>query len=266
MTTHSASEDHNIPDIDLDEIRKITNEIHRYYKNINHLWEHKLKQPSEEYASKESNSEFFSSKSESFSEKILESQSNVAIVQEKKDRPKEQKLRRPSEELSLRESRVKYESSKSSASYKEKCFINESRIEPQQKIKVSKPSTFSSCSIPPIPLEMTFAEKLFALMDNRGMTSPQVYKAANLDKSLFSKITSDKNYSPSKETAISIALALCLNLRETIDLLERAGFTLSHSTMRDAAVEYCIKEKIFNVVKVNIILDELGCQPLSRGR
>ncbi len=115
-----------------------------------------------------------------------------------------------------------------------------------------------------IPMDMTFTEQLYHLMRQKGMSNPDVYKAANIDKSLLSRITSDKNYSPSKETAISIALALKLTLDEANDLLKRAGYSISHSIMRDAAIEYCFREKIYNVVEVNILLDKLNCAPLSR--
>ena len=117
-----------------------------------------------------------------------------------------------------------------------------------------------------IPLDMTFTEQLYHLMQKKGKTNAEVYKAALIDKSLFSRITSDKHYSPSKETAVAIALALELTLEEAQDLLKRAGFTLSHAILRDAAIEFCFREKIYNVVKVNIMLDNLNCAPLSRIR
>ncbi len=117
-----------------------------------------------------------------------------------------------------------------------------------------------------IPMDLTFSEQLFQLMRQKGMSSPEVYKAANIDKSLFSRITSNKNYSPSKETAVSIALALKLTLEEALDLLKRAGYTISHSDLRDAAIEFCFREKIYNVIEVNILLDKLNCAPLTRIR
>ena len=111
---------------------------------------------------------------------------------------------------------------------------------------------------------MTFSEKLSQLMEKYRMSSADVYKAGNVDKSLFSKLLSNPNYMPSKDTAIAIALAMKLSLEEAEDLIERAGYTLSHSIVRDIVLECCFKRKIFNVVEVNIILDQLGHKPLSR--
>ena len=112
--------------------------------------------------------------------------------------------------------------------------------------------------------DMTFAEKTSQLMSKSGMSSAEVYKAGNVDKSLFSKLLSNPEYKPSRDTAISIALALKLSLEEAEDLIGRAGFTLSHSMHRDIVLECCFKKRIFNVIEVNIILDRLGHKPPSR--
>lgn len=115
-----------------------------------------------------------------------------------------------------------------------------------------------------IGVDMTYCEKMRQLMQKYGMKSADVYKAANVDKTLFSRIYNNKNYKPSKDTAVSIALGLKLSLEETEDFIRRAGHTLTHSDRRDIVLECCFKKKIYNVVEVNIILDQLGYKPLSR--
>ena len=103
-------------------------------------------------------------------------------------------------------------------------------------------------------MDRTFQEHLFWLIDHRGMTDPEVYKKANIDRKHFSKIRSDINYSPSKKTALALAIALELNMDETIDLLGRAGLALSPSIRFDKIIGYCIEHGNYDIYEINNIL------------
>ncbi len=100
----------------------------------------------------------------------------------------------------------------------------------------------------------TFQEYLFHLIDKKGIDEVVVYKKANLDRKHFSKIRSNKDYQPSKKTAIALAIALELNLDETKDLLLRAGIALSPSNIFDLIIEYCLNNNIYDIYEINSIL------------
>lgn len=87
-------------------------------------------------------------------------------------------------------------------------------------------------------MDKGFAETLFAFIDEKGMTDVECYKKANVDKKTFSKIKCNKDYKPSKTTAISFAIALRLSLEETERLLRTVGMRLSRSNKFDVIIEY----------------------------
>lgn len=110
-------------------------------------------------------------------------------------------------------------------------------------------------------LDKTFQEHLFMLIDRRGLTDPEVYKKANIDRKLFSKIRNNIDYAPSKRTAVALAIALELSLDETKDLLMKAGYALSPSSTFDKIIEYCIEEGEYDVHTINIYLFDFD-QPI----
>ena len=103
-----------------------------------------------------------------------------------------------------------------------------------------------------------FREMLLRMIDERGLSDPYVYKRANLDRKLFSKIRCNKDYCPSKKTVLALAIALKLSLDETIDLLSRAGYALSPCSKTDLIVEFCIINEIFDIYEVNDLLFKYG--------
>ena len=100
-------------------------------------------------------------------------------------------------------------------------------------------------------LDAGFSETLLKLIDRTGKKDSDIYKRANIDRKLFSKIRNNPNYKPSKATALAFAIALELDLDETKDFIGRAGFALSRSSKFDVIIEYFIRQKNYDVFAIN---------------
>ena len=142
------------------------------------------------------------------------------------------------------------------------------KIRKQRKEPVSYPC--APCASPtPTPdlddmlrnLDCGFAETLFRYIDEKGISDVDCYKRANVDKKTFSKIKCNKNYKPSKVTAVSFAIALRLNIDETNHLLNTVGMSLSRSNKFDVIIEYFITtgdyKSIFDVNEVLYKFDQI---------
>ncbi|MBQ6454601.1 MAG: hypothetical protein IJJ32_00725 [Eggerthellaceae bacterium] len=110
-------------------------------------------------------------------------------------------------------------------------------------------------------VDAPFSTTLLRLIDERGFDDVEVYKRAGMSRQLFSRIRSDAEYRPAKKTVLALAVALRLNADEARDLLERAGFALSHSDRRDLVVEYFLETGKHDLMAVNQALYEFD-QPL----
>lgn len=103
-------------------------------------------------------------------------------------------------------------------------------------------------------LEKPFAQILIHLISTKGKTDTEIYKRANMDRRLFSKIKKGKGYMPSKRTIITLAIALELTLDETEDLLRQAGFAFSPSQIFDVIIGYFIVNGKYDIFEINEVL------------
>lgn len=101
--------------------------------------------------------------------------------------------------------------------------------------------------------EASFSSTLFRLIDEKGLKDVDVYKGANLDRKLFSKLRRE-DYHPSKYTVVALAISMKLSLDETQDLLNRAGLSFDRSSKFDIIAEYFLRNRIFDIFEINKVL------------
>lgn len=109
----------------------------------------------------------------------------------------------------------------------------------------------------------TFQTKLFQLIDQKEKKDSDVYHKVDIDRRLFSKIRSNREYHPSKETVILLGLALELTEKEIEELLETAAYSLPYNTTYDLIIRFCFKEKIYDIQQINEFLYDHNCKLLN---
>jgi hypothetical protein len=113
------------------------------------------------------------------------------------------------------------------------------------------------------PLE-TFSETLKRLIRESGRSNPDVYRAANVTKQTFSHIINNRDYVPSKSTALAFAVALKLPLEGIKAFLRRAGYSLSDSSEADYIVKEFVTSGNYNVGQINLELYNAGKRQLGQ--
>lgn len=111
--------------------------------------------------------------------------------------------------------------------------------------------------------ENKFQELLFKYIDDRNLKDSDVYNRVHIDRRLFSKIRSDINYHPSKETVILLGLSLKLNEQEIEKLLNSASYSLPKNNIYDLIIRFCFIEGIYEISDINDLLEIHNCKLIS---
>ena len=108
---------------------------------------------------------------------------------------------------------------------------------------------------------MPFIDYIYFIMDNKNLTSSEVYKNADIDRRTWSKIISSQMI-PSLEMTVKIAIGLKLTNEECKILLKKLNYTLSRSSDFALVIRYCLDNKIYSLIKINELLYEKGLKTL----
>lgn len=106
--------------------------------------------------------------------------------------------------------------------------------------------------------KLNFQNTLQYLIAERKLDNATVYKKAFIDKKFFSKIISKRDYVPKKHTVMALGLALELEIRQYEDFLASAGYAFMPSSKFDLIIKYCVLNKIYNMISIDLILDSYG--------
>lgn len=109
----------------------------------------------------------------------------------------------------------------------------------------------------------TFSEYLLSLIDESGESDVDIYKRAGIDRRLFSKIRSNAEYQPSKNTIFALAISLKLDYKKTSKLLNKAGYEFSNNKLTDIIIMFCIHNKIYDLYQVDSFLIEYNQKPIA---
>ena len=111
-------------------------------------------------------------------------------------------------------------------------------------------------------IEETFPQYLLKYIAERGLNEIDLYKKAHLDRRIFSKLRTKKDYMPRKRTILAITLAMELNLDEAQKILSKGGYMLSPIKKEDVIISFFFENQIYDLFLVNEVLDNYGFKPL----
>lgn len=121
-------------------------------------------------------------------------------------------------------------------------------------------------------VDKTFGDRVKGYIDelqkrrNMFPKDSKFYQTAFISNKTFYRIRDDKikPYRPGRNTVWKICFALELDQFKTKQLLESAKYHIDNDDERDKALMECINKKIYNIVDVDIYLDERGIELLSK--
>ena len=103
---------------------------------------------------------------------------------------------------------------------------------------------------------ITFQDKLFEMIKEKKLDEVEIYKKANISRQLFSKIRSEKDYHPTKNTVFALAISMGLTIDETSELLDTAGYTFTSTSKTDLIIQYFMYRNNYNIFAINEVLDK----------
>lgn len=109
----------------------------------------------------------------------------------------------------------------------------------------------------------SFQSMLFSIIDEKGLSDPEVYNKAGVSRQVFSNIRRDPQYVPKKVTVISLCIALELPIEKATQLLSSCGYSLSEYIMYDRIINYYIGQPCYDFDEINTTLIYFHLNPIG---
>ena len=101
------------------------------------------------------------------------------------------------------------------------------------------------------------------MSDVKGITLTELESTAWVSKHVVHNVKKKPDiYKPDKRTAFQFCIGLKLNLDETEDLLQRAGYAISDSILEDKIWEFYIENEHYDIIDISDSLEQYGLKPI----
>ena len=126
----------------------------------------------------------------------------------------------------------------------------------EEAVEFKLPNAYAKIDATKIEKGLSFSQLLFKFIDAGDFKEVELYQHIGVSKSVFSKIRTDDDYQPDKDTVFKFAIGLKLNLEEGIEFLASAGFNFKVSSHRDLVIRHCLSLRKYGLMMVDNLLIE----------
>lgn len=106
--------------------------------------------------------------------------------------------------------------------------------------------------------DVSFGEYMCSIIDKKNLKDSEVYRKANISKSVFNDIKLNR-HKPKKETLCALCFGMKLTLEESLELLDRGGYTLSKHMTFDRIIRHFLKIGFYDIFDINEVLYQYDC-------
>lgn len=117
--------------------------------------------------------------------------------------------------------------------------------------------------IPTAKDNLKLIESIRKFQKETNVNDEELIINGNLSQDLFDRLLGNSSFIPSKHVLLAFAIAMKLTKEKTSELFNSLGYEFNSSNILDLVVSYFMKEKIYDVYRVNNALFNYDILPLG---